>query len=117
MCCTLMSDQRRRLGLELEAALEASLQLLFTSQLVSPLEETEATQQRLQPNTRIKPTRLGRACIQARPFCLKRNSQFNSVFFRVKAVVYYESLMLFMTPNCEKWNSIVSVWDPNTHPH
>jgi hypothetical protein len=85
-----MSDQRRRLGLELEAALEASLQLLFTSQLVSPLEETEATQQRLQPNTRIKPTRLGRACIQARPlgliFCV----------FLAKAVVYYKSLMLFI---------------------
>jgi hypothetical protein len=102
-----MSNQRRRLGLELEAALEASLQLLFTSQLVSPLEETEATQQRLQPNTRIKPTRLGRACIQVRPHCLKRNSQFIfCVFFRAKVVVYYESLMWFMNPNCEKCNSI-----------
>jgi hypothetical protein len=101
-----MSDQRRRLGLELEAALEASLQLLFSSQLVSPLEETEATQQRLQPNTRIKPTRLGRACIQARPLFLIKNSQFIfCVFFRVKAVVYYESLMLLMNPNFEPWNS------------
>jgi hypothetical protein len=77
-----MSDQRRRLGLELEAALEASLQLLFTSQLVSPLEETEATQQRLQPNTRIKPTRLGRACIQARPlFYYKKFSIYFLCFF------------------------------------
>jgi hypothetical protein len=102
-----MSDQRTRLGLQLEAALEASLQLLFTSQLVSPLEETEATQQRLQPNTRIKPTRLGRACIQARPLFLLRN-KFIFSFFRYKAVtvcMYYESLMLFMNPNCEQRNS------------
>jgi hypothetical protein len=89
VCCTMMSDQRARLGLNVEAALEASLQLLFSSQLVSPLEETEATQQRLQPNTKIKPTRLGRACIQASLlFLIKNQFIFSVFFFRGKAVVY-----------------------------
>ena len=64
MAATLMSEQRVRLGLDVEAALERSLQHLLTSQLVTTLEETEATQQRVEATTRLKPTRLGRACIQ-----------------------------------------------------
>jgi arginine/ornithine N-succinyltransferase beta subunit len=63
---TLLAEQASRLRVPVSQLLEGSLQLLLTQGLVTTHEETEATQQRVEANTRLKPTRLGRACIQVR---------------------------------------------------
>jgi hypothetical protein len=64
VACTLMFEQRGRHRLDVEATVVHSLQLLFSGQLVATLDQTDDTQQDVELNTRIKTTRLGRACVQ-----------------------------------------------------
>ena len=61
---TLLHIQTKKLGVNLDQELAASLDLLFNNNLVTTVDESLDTQQKININTPIKPTRLGRAAIQ-----------------------------------------------------